>query len=231
MIAVLVLAALLGQEPLSAQEHAARADAQYGREEYAEASVSYATAYESDPNPVYLYGWAQAERRAGNCPQAVELYRQYAALDVSEAAREAAAKNARRCGGDIEAAPATSEPPLPAVVNTPPPAEPAGDDVDRSWRDDPLGLALVAGGGALGVASLVLAVDSAQQRRLADSASIEAQYALKADRSAKTRTAGIVCGSLAGVALIAGVVRLALVSRSAERESAATWIPGRGVRF
>ncbi len=235
MIAAFALAALLSQDPMSAEEHAARADALYAREEFAEASVAYATAYKADPNPNYLYGWAQAERRAGNCAHAVDLYREYVSLDVSEEAREVAAKNVRRCGGDIEPQTPTTEttrPPPPTLVTDPQTdPSPPTDDPERSWRSDPLGLALVSGGGALGVASLVLAVDSAQQRRLADDADIEAQYARKLNRANKTRTAGIVCGSLAGVALVAGVVRLVLVSRSEEEKGATTWIPGRGVRF
>ena len=211
-------------DPDSAATMAAEADILYAEEKYAEASAAYADAYQDDPNPDYLYGWAQSERRAGNCTQAVELYREYASLPVSEAARDAAATNAKRCGGDIEAQPL---PPLP---------QPAPEDKPRrkrereAWRSDVIGLSLVAGGGALGVASLVLAVDSQQQWRLAEEAELEATYTKKIDRSNQTRTAAILCGSIGAVALVAGAIRLAVVDRN-DRERRLSWVPGRGVRF
>lgn len=110
--------ALLG--PASAGDEAQRAIDLYTLGNYAQASAAYAAAYEADPNPDYLWGWAQSERRAGNCGRAVELYREYASLSVSEAAQEAAAKNARRCGEDLtqtEHPPPRSSPSLP---NPPP---------------------------------------------------------------------------------------------------------------
>jgi hypothetical protein len=213
---------LLG--PDAAAKTAEEADILYAEEKYAQASAAYADAYRDDPNPDYLYGWAQSERRAGNCTQAVELYREYASLPVSEAARDAAATNAKRCGGDIEAEPA---PPLPTAT---PDDEPRRTRDREAWRSDVLGLSLVAGGGALGVAALVLAVDSQQQWRSAENADVEATYSKKIDRSNQTRTAAILCGSLGAVALVAGAIRLAVVDRD-DRERRLSWIPGRGVRF
>lgn len=209
--------------PNGAAKMAEEADILYAEEKFAEASAAYADAYQDDPNPDYLYGWAQSERRAGNCPQAVELYREYASLPVSEAARDAAATNAKRCGGDIEA-PLT--PPLPTAT---PKDEPRHKNRE-AWRSDVIGLSLVAGGGALGVASLVLAVDSQQQWRLAEEADLEATYAKKIDRSNQTRTAAIICGSIGAVAMVAGAIRLAVVDRN-DRERRLSWTPGRGVRF
>jgi tetratricopeptide (TPR) repeat protein len=209
--------------PNGAAKMAEEADILYAEEKFAEASAAYADAYQDDPNPDYLYGWAQSERRAGNCTQAVELYREYASLPVSEAARGAAATNAKRCGGDIEA-PLT--PPLPTAT---PKDEPRRKNRE-AWRSDVIGLSLVAGGGALGVASLVLAVDSQQQWRLAEEADLEATYAKKIDRSNQTRTAAIICGSIGAVAMVAGAIRLAVVDRN-DRERRLSWMPGRGVRF
>lgn len=210
--------------PDAAAKMAEEADILYAEEKYAEASAAYADAYQDDPNPDYLYGWAQSERRAGNCTQAVELYREYASLPVSEAARDAAATNAKRCGGDIE-----DEPEAPPPSDTPD-KNPRRNREREAWRSDVIGLSLVAGGGALGVASLVLAVDSQQQWRLAEDADIEATYSKKIDRSNQTRTAAIICGSIGAVALVAGAIRLAVVDRN-DRERRLSWTPGRGVRF
>ena len=165
-------------DPKEAAELAHRADRLYAEEKFGEASAVYAEAFEADENPDYLYGWAQSERRAGNCVRAVELYRDYAELPISEAAREFAAKNAKRCGGDLED---TAEPPPPVVEPTPAPAGKSRRrrENDEAWRSDALGLGLVAGGSALGIAAVVLGVDSQQQWRLAESAELEATYARK----------------------------------------------------
>lgn len=195
---------------------------------FAEASAAYAEAYQALPNPDYLYGWAQSERLAGNCTRAVELYREYADLDVSERSREAADMNAKRCGGDIET---PAEPPAPVTAPTPVPDRPRRTERrDEAWRSDIVGLSLVTAGGALGIAAVVLAVDSRQQWRLAEDAEIEAQYARKLERSTHTRTAAIVCASVGAAALAAGVIRLVIVERRSDANAQA-WIPGRGVRF
>ncbi|MGH1346071.1 MAG: hypothetical protein ACRBN8_31190 [Nannocystales bacterium] len=220
----LVLALL---SPGAAEDEAQRALDLYTLGDYAEASAAYAAAYEADPNPDYLYGWAQSERRAGNCTRAVTLYREYAALPVSDAAKDAAAKNALRCGEDLEQ---TEQPPPPAAVD-PTPAPDSTLKRSERWRSDGLGLTLVTVGGAAGIATLVLAADSAQQRRLAEDADLEAQYARKVERSGKTRTGAVVCGVLATAAITAGVVRLILVSGVGKRENATAWTPGRGARF
>lgn len=215
---------LLGPEEAAELGH--RADRLYVDEKFAEASAAYAEAFEADENPEYLYGWAQSERRAGNCIRAVELYRQYATFPISEDARDAAAKNAKRCGGDIE-----QPAPPPPVVEPDPDRKPRRKrDKDEAWRSDALGLGLVTGGAALGVAALVLAVDSQQQWRLAEEAELEATYARKVERSNRTRTAAIVCGSVGAAALAAGAVRLFMLRNEGTRGSTA-WVPGRGVRF
>lgn len=210
--------------PDAAAKMAEEADILYAEEKYAEASAAYADAYRDDPNPDYLYGWAQSERWAGNCVVAVELYREYATLAVSDDARDAAATNAKRCGGDIEDEPT---PPQPAA---PPDKEPRQTQEREAWRSDAIGLSLVAGGGALGVASLVLAADSQRQWRAAEDATIEATYAEKIARSNRTRTAAILCGSIGAAALVAGAIRLAVVDRN-DRERRLSWRPGRGLRF
>ena len=226
MTALLALVfSLLGPE--EAAELAHRADSLYAEEKFGEASAAYAEAFEAYENPDYLYGWAQSERRAGNCIRAVELYRDYAALPVSEAARDAAAKNAKRCGADIED---PSGPPPPLVEPKPDHESRHRRSNDEVWRSDALGLGLVTGGAALGIAAVVLAVDSQQQWRLAEDAELEATYVRKIERSSRTRTAAIVCGSVGVAALAAGVIRLVALRNRARREATA-WSFGRGVRF
>jgi tetratricopeptide (TPR) repeat protein len=234
MTPLLALVAALAT-PQSAAEYAQRGDALYMEGAFVEAGEAYASAYLDDPNPDYLYAWAQAERLAGNCPNAVELYREYAGLDVPTKARDAAYTNADKCGVDIR--PAAPPPPSETPVRVQPQPQsqtrPVSDDRHprrAAWRTDGLGLGLIAAGGAMTVAAPLLAVGSRQQRDRSANANTEAQYARTLERANQARTAAIICGSLGAAAFIAGTIRLATVQRAENRETA-TWRPGRGFRF
>ena len=246
-LALLVSVALATTGPAgSAEEYGQRADQQYADGFFGEASASYATAYELDPDPVYLYGWAQAERRAGNCPRAVELYREYAALDVSDAAREAARKNALRCGGSldtVEQEPVEEQPveEEPVEEETPEigPVEPAGGEVVDTpgkdggvepWMRDTPAISLLTTGGAIGLVAVVLGVGSASERRKATEAEVEVDYARHIDRSTRLRTGAIVCGVLGGAAIIGGAVRYFIVARRARPRVSASGA-GLSIRF
>ncbi|MEM6990119.1 MAG: hypothetical protein AAF721_06470 [Myxococcota bacterium] len=207
----IAFAAVVAIAPESAEEHAALAEQHYVDGFYAEASSAYAAAFSLDEDPVYLYGWAQSERRAGNCPRAVELYRQYAAMDVSEVAREAASKNAQRCGATLTPAPTPTPEPAPEV-DEPEDTPPAESPEAQPFRDVPT-ITLLATGGAVGAVALVVGLSSRQQRRLSQEAEVEADYATRIERSDRLRSAAIVTASVAGAAVIGAVVRYLVVTR------------------
>lgn len=221
--------------PESAADHAALADRQYADGFYAAASASYASAFELEPLPEYLYGWAQSERRAGNCPRAVELYREYVTQDVSEAGREAAQKNALRCGVNLDEPVAPQPPPEPRDPDPPPTTDELPSD---SWKQDAPAISLLATGGAIAIVAGVLGGGARNQRRRAERADVEADYAVHIERSTRLRTGAIVCATIGGAAIVGGIVRYVLVARanrqsteSGLRVSRVGWRPGVGFRF
>lgn len=223
--------------PESAADHAALADRQYADGFYAAASASYASAFELEPQPEYLYGWAQSERRAGNCPRAVELYREYVAQDVSDAGREAAQKNALRCGVNLDE-PVTPEPPPDPDPPDPDPPPSTDELPSDSWKQDAPAISLLATGGAIAIVAGVLGGSARNQRRRAERADVEADYAVHIERSTRLRTGAIVCATIGGAAIVGGIVRYVLVARanrqtteSGLRVSRVGWRPGVGFRF
>lgn len=234
MILSHLLAVAIAVGPADVESTAKAADERYARGEFAEASARYADAYQQAGEPGYLWGWAQSERRAGNCPRAVELYREFVELPVSDAAKDAAKKNALRCGDDLsesaaELKPSAPEPPPPH----PPVPEPTveGSQPERPWAADPVAISLLAGGASLAVAAIVLGVDSGQHRRLADAATIEASYTSEVRRARRTGTAAIICASVSAAALVGAAVRYVIVARRSPRTHARVRSRGFVVRF
>lgn len=222
LLACLALAPAGDSAAARAEVHADQADQLYAQGFFSEASAAFATAFETDPDPVYLYGWAQSERRAGNCPRAVELYREYAQLDVSDAAIEAAEKNARRCGGSLQAPSGVAFEPGPAPP-PPPPVPPDDRAASPPWYRDRLGWSLVGSGVALGIVATGVGISSAVQRTRADDADLEVDYARATERADRRSTAAIVIGSVGGLLTVAGIVRWAIVAArtpSAPRDAA-----------
>ena len=61
----------------AAKLHYERATAAYALGNFSEAALSYEKAFELKPDPALLYNAAQAHRRAGSRPRAIELYRSF----------------------------------------------------------------------------------------------------------------------------------------------------------
>lgn len=230
------LLALVLFEPASAEAAGQRGDEYFKQEAYSEASAAYADAYSQDSNPQYLYAWAQSERWAGNCRRAVELYREYYELpEVSKEARDVARKNALRCGVDltvpVEEAPDVEEPAAADAQPSAQPPPPPMKDETRRWSADPVAISLLAGGAGLSLAAIVLGVDRSQHRRLADAASIEANYTSELRRARRSGTAAIICASVGGAALVGAAIRYVIVARRASRSRATATFDGITLRF
>jgi tetratricopeptide (TPR) repeat protein len=213
MIAAVALAVALVAP--AAEDLVAQGQQHYRAGNFADAAAAFAEAHATDPRPEYLYRWAQAERRAGNCPVAAQLYRRYLGHDLPPENAEAARKNLARCGytepGPAETALDTAgegsaaDPPV-AVDEPPPPTPP-------QWWRDPLGTSFVVVGGALVVTGIGLGIGSARQLRLARAATVEDDYIRHAGRLQPMRIAAIVTGSIGAALLVGGIVRWALVAR------------------
>ena len=213
MIVGLALAVVLAAPQEGAAEFVARGQKHYNAGDFAEAAAAFAEAHARDPRPDYLYRWAQAERRAGNCPAAAQLYRRYLDNDLPRENIEAAEKNLARCGYAETAPPPTAldesdagAPPVP----TPP--RDTGEP-PRAWWADPLGASLVAAGSVGVVVGVGLGIGSARHTRLARDASVEEDYIRHADHSKSLRAAAIVTATVGTALLIGGIVRWAVVAR------------------
>jgi tetratricopeptide (TPR) repeat protein len=212
------------ESPVDATQEAATADAEGRRHfeagNFAEAAALYARAHAQDPRPAYLYRWAQAERRAGNCPAAAQLYRRYLEHDVGPENEVAARKNLARCGyadepvDTAEPAAAASPPPQ---DRTPAPALPH----PRAWLRDPWGITLAGLGGGGLLAAAILGGGSAAEIRRANDAAVEDEYVRHAARADTLRVAAITTGVIGAALLVGGVTRWLLVRRRDRRAAGA----------
>lgn len=211
----------------SAADAVARAEAAYLAQDWTAASKAFAEAYEIEPNPVYLYARAQAERLAGQCPVALQLYDSFLETDPPAEAAQEARINRARCE---------------AAVETPPPPQAPGPDPDasdgtkndgaRPWYRDPAGGALVGvgavttaiGGGLLGIA---LANDGE-----ATAAETEDGFIAAKDDAKARYSAGVALTSIGAALLVAGAIRWIVVAKRGTRPKRTALGPtGFTVRF
>src|SRR5947209_99422 len=122
----LAVAVLLAGSARADNPQAQEASRLYDAKEYRESGAAYQRAYEIDPRPDSLYGWAQATRMAGDCQTAVPLYRKFLQGNPPAAHAAAARQNLARC---VE-----NEPAQPAPTQPAPPMKP--------WYKDVAGAAL-----------------------------------------------------------------------------------------
>ena len=85
-----------------AQAKFEEAQAAFQSSDYRAAADAIKAAYEIEPLPALLYPWAQAEREAGNCQEAVGLYQRAIDAGVSDDIAEAAQVNIDRCNEILE---------------------------------------------------------------------------------------------------------------------------------
>ncbi|MCA9707305.1 MAG: tetratricopeptide repeat protein, partial [Myxococcales bacterium] len=85
--------------------------AAFAEQRYDDAAQSFERAYRRRPEPLLLFVWAQAERLAGRCEQAVPLYRRYLALGPPDDDVEVTRQAIEACGEDPDQP--TEPPPAP----------------------------------------------------------------------------------------------------------------------
>lgn len=221
LVAVLcVVSQLASAAPERKDPVAIKAEAAFRAERWADAAEGFERAYDNDPNPEYLFAWAQAERKQGACDRAVELYDAYilfaeAAGDVP-AARIGKAQELRdECKALQE--PETPLPPPPTLVAEPTtddvPDAPEGSDGPRPWYRDPWGASLVGIGGGVLAAGAITRVVARVQSNDARSASSEGQFETDYGRSQRLGTTSIILMGTGAAVALAGVIRWVVVAR------------------
>ncbi|HEU5055803.1 MAG TPA: hypothetical protein VFU21_04740 [Kofleriaceae bacterium] len=225
--AVLLVALAAGAGAARAQPRAmdpeARAHLERGLRAYAErqweAAVEELRAgYQIDPHPDFLFPWAQALRRSGDCAGALPLYRRA----LSEAAGAEDRADIERliagCEEEVERErPPPPEPSPPVEARPRPPVEVhARSAAPPAWYTDRLGAGLAIGG-AVGIATgagFLFAAGRAEAD--ADSAADLEGFVDASDRADQRRLVGaIALGAGAGLAA-AAALRYAWVARRSE---------------
>lgn len=232
-IAAVLLATALLQEPTSAEEDAvARAEAAFAQERYAEAADAFGEAYTAHPLPRYLWAQAQAERLAGDCAAAIEVYDAFLATEPAE--KDAAdARDARKaCERELERRePADTETKHAATTTSPtegsastPAGEPEPLPSERPplrWYRDPWGGALVGSGVFVGGIGIGLLVSAVRLDRDAGDASTEGAYEASREDAVLRQRVGIATVAVGSGLVVAGVVRWAIVGARGRRSRTA----------
>jgi hypothetical protein len=212
MILPLLFFAIAGVAPRDAEirEMVRRAEAAYLAKNWDAASRGFADAYAVDPNPDYLFARAQAERFAGRCNVALDIWDRYLTVETSaEAIAEAKtfrsyceSPSASTANSGTLAHPSTTadEP------RTAPPSR-------VKWYRDPAGGVLVATGGVSAIIGGSLLGFAISRDRKAGGAATEGAYVDAKDAVEKPHRAGIAMLATGGALLVGGIIRWAVVAR------------------
>ncbi len=184
-----------------------------GRVDEALVVIEEAASTSSDPR--FLYMRAALEEQLGRCGVASALYREFWVKTSELEDRRVAEAGLRRCGETppVESAPpAKPEPPSPREPMDPP-QPPAPVDGGVRWTRDPLGLSLVGLGGAGALASGSMGLVSLVQARNSERADALSEYRARRAAVQRLQVAAGVCAGVSAALLIAGSIRLIVVSR------------------
>lgn len=211
-----------------AKAHVERASTLHKEGQQREALAELKTAYALDPQAPLLFAMGQMHVQLGECTQAINYYQRF--LATKPAAQQASITNEaiEACRTNPPVVDPVPEPPADSPPLEPPHAAPAIGVAARvepsPWYADTLGLALVGGGVASGIAGIVLWRGAIAERDAADRAATYDAYTAGIERAQTKQTVGLVLG-IAGVALAgAGGVHVWL----RQREQAVTVVPTTG---
>lgn len=196
-----------------ARGHFERGQAAFAAGEYETAITELKAAYAIEEAPILLYAWAQAERLAGDCERAIELYARFLATSPPDAQEEKARSNIEVCGGDPDAAYVAPPPPPDKGVSEAPEGPEGPIDAPEPEQPKPeiLGPVLLAGGGVLAVTGAVLLGVGLGQGQRAVDADTQDEFVDQTDGARGLYTVGLVLVGVGAAVLIGGGVRMGMV--------------------
>lgn len=211
MIRALVLAIALAP---AKNPNVVAGEAAYKDGRWDDASVAFAAAFDDTGEPIYLYTRAQAERRAGRCKLAIDLYTRFLATNPPEKSAQAATRYRDECRAILPPEPTPAPAPAPVVdtpADDPPPPPPP-----KHWSRDPAGAVLVATGAAGIVTGSVLLGLAYRDVNDASAAGDDLGYSDRVERAHRFEIAGGTVLAVGSALLVGGVARWLVVrSRNA----------------
>ncbi len=203
-----------------AAKHRDAGNAAYRDKDWAAAAREFEAAYKDDPGPELLYAWAQAEKFAGHCDLALELYKKYLNADISPVNVERARANIAVCEKEVAHAP--KPPPPPPPHDEQPPQPPPPETEPGPWYTSRLGDGLVAGSVISAIVGFVYLSKSSGSKDRADTApSLDAFNADLADATHQREVGGVMLG-IGGALLAGGVTVYVLHAHSHSHATVAT---------
>lgn len=194
-----------------------RAKASYASGDFVAASAAFQRAFELDTKSDYLFGWAQSERKRGNCVVALELYRKLMAMELEADQREATRLAMQRCEAEPTKPDPVKPPTPPRIVDPPPPR----DTWVRDWR----GHAITGTGIVLIGVGTWLTLKSVSDERAARDAQTFGEHENLGKSARRFRIAGIATLGAGVVVGALGVYRYATGTR--RRPTIGLWLaPG-----
>ncbi|HEY5925040.1 MAG TPA: hypothetical protein VIV11_25335 [Kofleriaceae bacterium] len=194
-----------------------RGEALFRAKEYTSAIKAFDAGYALDPQPIFLYDKAQAQRLAGDCRAAIGTYNAFLATEPAASEASRARKNIENCAALLppsdpepvtDAEPAPFEPAPPA--STEPPLE---VHRESGWWSDRFGVVLITSG-AIGIgvgAGFAIAARSAAEDSALATNVIEWSDAQQ--RWSRNRIIGGIAVGAGAAFVVGGVLRLSLRDR------------------
>lgn len=251
LIVLAVAAATASAAPKGGDAKAAfnKGIAAYQRKDYAAAALAFAKSDYLEPDLETEYAWAQAERKAGNCGKAVQLYEKLIANPTLPSAnRSAVQQQLAECKAilaaekPVEKQPEkqpekpAEQPPAPVVDDKPDlpgtpqtPERPAPGATARAWWKEPVGGSLVTLGvlsGAVGGYFLYTGHTAEQQSKQADNF---AKFTELHDKARSRGEIGVIATASGGALLVGGILWYALHMGGGEQRARVTgWVAPSG---
>ena len=187
--------------------------------DYAGAAAAFQRRYEETGDPAFLFGQAQALRRAGDCRAAIEVFERFVATEPPAADVEAATDAIEACREIL----GEHEPTVEQRPKAPEPAPMPKRPPPRPWYADPAGGVLVGLGAAIAITGAGLF--GASYARLAERPGSEAGYE---DRRRVVRAlwgSGLGLLAAGGSLVVSGAIRWGVVARRRAKSRVAI-VPG-----
>lgn len=204
--------------------------AKYKEGDFPGAASLLSESYEKSPKSTTLFAWAQAEKNANNCDDAVPLFEKLLADDsMSKANKKAIDVLVQECREEIASRPPPEPEPEPQPPQepepTPRPPPPPLDDGPPAWYADPIGASLV-GVGAVGIGVGVgFFVSALSKDSRADDAATQGEFRELKDNAESHQTIAIISSAVGVVALGAGITYYVL-RRDSSDSSVSVWMDG-----